>query len=285
MKKLSLMAIMALLGFASAMAVEPVIIPLWPDGAPTKNGLEGEKEVRTGRKIEVVSQPELWIYPAKHPNGMAILDIPGGGYHFVSIENEGEMLIDYMTTHGITWAVLKYRLPNGHCTVPLEDGQRAMQILRSEAKKYKFSPKCVGVMGWSAGGHFAATLSTMYEKPEYRPDFSILIYPVISMTDITHGGSRKNLIGENPSKEQIEKYSLENRVSADTPPTFMVLAADDKTVDPMNSMVYAEALLRNKVPLSFHLYPKGGHGFGFKDTCPMKREWTGELENWLRTLK
>ena len=282
MKKMIMWAIAALFATNAALAADPIKIPLWPDGAPTKNGLEGQQEEWKGGKIYNTSEAELWIYPAKKPNGMAILDVPGGGYHFVSSDNEGTMLVDFMNTQGITWAILKYRIPNGHSTVPLEDGQRAMQILREQASKYKFSPNRVGVMGWSAGGHFAATLSNLYEKPEYRPDFSILIYPVISMTPITHKGSHDNLIGTNPAKGQEEKYSLENRVTANTPPTFMALACDDKTVNPMNSMLYAEALLKNKVPVSLHLYPTGGHGFGFKDTCPYKRQWTEELERWLR---
>lgn len=282
MKKLILWALTALFATNTALAADPIKIPLWPNGAPTSNGLEGVKEEWKGGQIYKTSDAELWIYPAKKPNGMAILDVPGGGYKFVSSDNEGTMLIDFMNTQGITWAILKYRMPNGHCTVPLEDGQRAIQILREQAAKYNFSPNRVGVMGWSAGGHFAAMLSTMYEKPEYRPDFSILIYPVISMSPITHKGSHDSLLGQNPDKGLEEKYSLENRVTPQTPPTFIALAADDKTVNPMNSMLYAEQLLKNKVPVSLHLYPTGGHGFGFKDTCPYKRQWTEELERWLR---
>lgn len=286
MKRILTFAFTALLlGSVSAVAAKPIKIALWPNGAPSKNGHENTEEKWDGPRVSEVSIPELWIYPAKKPNGQAIVCAPGGGYKYLSTDNEGKMFIDWMNTQGITFAILKYRVPNGNSVVPLEDGQRAIKIMREKAAEYGYNPDEVGIMGCSAGGHFAATLATMYGEEQYRPDFEVLLYPVISMTDITHKGTRKFLIGENPSATQIEKYSLENRVNAQTPRAFIVLAADDKTVDPLNTIYYVEALQKNKVPYSLHIYPNGGHGFGFRDTNPYKAQWSGELERWLRSIR
>lgn len=285
MKQILSLALSALLlGAGAANAADPIKVKLWPNGAPTKNGHEGTPEVWEDAHAMKVSDPELWIYPAKKPNGQCVILAPGGGYRFLSTVNEGTSFANWFNTQGITLAVLKYRLPNGHSEVPIEDGRRAIQIMRENAKKYNYSPDKVGIMGGSAGGHFAATLATMYGEPQYRPDFQILLYPVISMTDITHAGSRTHLLGKNPSKTDIEKYSLENRVNAQTPPAFIVLSTDDKTVDPLNSLYYVESLQKNHVPYSLHVYPVGGHGFGWKDTMPYKAEWGTELSRWLRDL-
>lgn len=286
MKRILTFAITALLlGVATAVAAKPIKIPLWENGAPTKNGHENTQETWKGPKVYETSVPELWIYPAKKPTGQAIVCAPGGGYKYLSTENEGTLFVDWMNTQGITFAILKYRVPNTHSEVPLEDGRRAMQIMREKATEYGYNPNEVGIMGCSAGGHFAAMLATMYGEQQYRPDFEILLYPVISMTDITHKGTREHLIGEKPTKAQIEKYSLENRVTPQTPPAFIVLATDDKVVDPLNSLHYVEALQKNKVPYSLHIYPDGGHGFGFRDTNPYKAQWSGELERWLRSIR
>ncbi|MBD5303783.1 MAG: alpha/beta hydrolase [Bacteroides sp.] len=274
-----------LLASVSLSAAKPVKIQLWPDGAPTKNGLEGIEEKWNGKRLSDVSVPELWIYPAKNPNGQAVIAAPGGGYTLLSTDNEGTMFVDWMNAQGITLAVLMYRMPNGHSEVPLEDGRRAIEIMREKAAEYGFNPDEVGIMGSSAGGHFAATLSTMYGDKKYRPDFQILLYPVITMTDLTHNGSRNNLLGKDASAADIEKYSLENRVDANTPPAFIILATDDKTVNPLNSLHYAEALQQNGVPYSMHIYPTGGHGFGFRDSYIYKPQWSAELERWLRSQK
>lgn len=274
-----------MLGGAAASAAKPIKIPLFPDGVPTSNGLENTKEYYENTHLFSVSQPELWIYPAKKPNGQAIICAPGGGYRLLSTVNEGTAMADWMNAQGITWAVLKYRMPNGHKTVPLEDGLQAMKLMRRLSEKYGFDPNQIGIMGSSAGGHFAATLATMYDSAETRPAFQILLYPVITMEDFTHKGTRTHLLGENPTPEEIEHYTLSNRVNAQTPPAFLVLATDDKTVPPMNSYVYIEKLQQAGVPYSLHVYPTGGHGFGFKDTFPNKREWTAELEAWLRSLR
>lgn len=269
-----------------AAAPKDFEITLWPDGAPTKNGLEGQPETFNRGKDYPgnVSVPTLHVYPAAKPNGKAIICCPGGGYAFLSMKYEGKEMARWMNRQGITFAVLKYRMPNGHKEVPLEDGRRAMEIMRDSAARWGFDPAQVGIMGSSAGGHFAATLATMAGDDKYRPDFQILLYPVISAAEITHGGSARNLLGTNPSKEDVEKYSLQNQVNSLTPRAFIVLSADDKTVNPLNSLEYARALLANKIPVTLHMYPSGGHGWGYRDDFAYKREWTGELESWLRSF-
>ncbi len=282
---LTITTTLLMLGTSALSAAKPVKIALWQDGAPTKNGHENTEEKWNGPRVSEVSVPELWIYPAKKPNGQAVICAPGGGYKYLSTDNEGKMLVDWMNTQGITFAILKYRVPNGHPEVPLEDGRQAISIMRKKASEFGVNPDEIGIMGCSAGGHFAATLATMHGEERFRPDFEILLYPVISMTDITHTGSRNHLLGDNPTPEMIEKYSLENRVDSRTPPAFIVLASDDKTVDPLNTIYYVEKLQKNKIPYSLHIYPDGGHGFGFRDTNPYKAQWSGELERWLRSIR
>ena len=174
-------------------------------------------------------------------------------------------------------------MPNGHYEVPLSDAEQAIRVVRAKAKEWKINPHCVGIMGASAGGHLAASLATLYSSDETRPDFQILFYPVISMLKgVTHAGSRQNLIGLNPSAELEQKYSLERQVSARSPQAFIMLSADDGSVPPINGIGYFLALREQKVPASLHVYPIGGHGWGFRDNFMYKRQWTGELEKWLR---
>ncbi len=280
MKLLS--AILLLLSSFAAFAAEPIVIPLWPEGAPTDNGLDPAKEYYKGPSLYDNATAELWLYPAKIPNGTAIICAPGGGYKMAATRHEGKDWADWMNAQGITFAVLKYRMPNGHDNVPLEDGRRAMQLMKEKAPEYGINPDKIGIMGSSAGGHFAATLATLYGDKQFRPAFQILLYPVITMTEATHAGSRTNLIGEKPTPEMVKKYSLENQVTADTPPAFIILAADDRVVPPINSLRYAESLQEAGVPYSLHIYPDGGHGFGFRDSYRFKPDWTAELSHWLR---
>lgn len=263
---------------------EKKVIPLWQEGAPTSNGLEGIEEKCVNNRIAEVSNPELWVYPAKDPNGMMLIICPGGGYVRLAIDHEGTDLTDWLNSRGISCVVLKYRMPNGHPEVPLEDSRRAISIVRDRAAEWGVDPQKVGIMGSSAGGHFAATLATLYGEGKYRPDFQVLLYPVISMGDDTHMGSRKELLGEKPSEEMIRKYSLQNNVTEKTPPAFIALSADDGAVPPSNSLDYAEALIRNKVPVTLHVYPTGGHGWGFRDSFTYKQQWTMELEKFLNNL-
>lgn len=264
-------------------AQNSVELPLWPDGTPNTNGLTGEQEELGEGRIANVTCPTLTVYHPAKPNGMAVIMCPGGGYALLAMDHEGHDMAAWFTTQGITYAVLKYRMPNGHNEVPLSDAEQAIRLMRKYAKEWNVNPRRIGIMGASAGGHLAASLATLCGSDATRPDFQILFYPVISMQQgVTHGGSRKNLIGETPSAELEQRYSLERQVSSRTPQAFIMLSADDTAVPPVNSINYFLALREQKVPATLHVYPTGGHGWGFRDSFTYKRQWTGELEKWLR---
>ena len=264
-------------------AQKPVELPLWPNGAPNNNELTNCGQNHNNEWVSDVTTPTLTVYPASHPNGMAIIMCPGGGYGGLAMKHEGHDMAPWFNTQGITYAVLKYGMPNGHHEVPLSDAEQAIRMVREHAAEWGVNPQRVGIMGASAGGHLAASLATLYSSDKTRPDFQILFYPVISMQKgVTHGGSRKNLIGENPSQELEQKYSLERQVSPRTPQAFIMLSSDDDAVPPINGIGYFLALRDHKVPASLHAYPTGGHGWGFRDNFTYKRQWTEELEKWLR---
>ena len=258
-------------------------LPLWPAGAPNSNGLTGTEEDLEGGRVANVITPSITVYKADKPNGVAIIMCPGGGYARLAMNHEGHDMAPWLNAQGITYIVLKYRMPNGHYEVPLSDAEQAIRLVRQHAKEWNIRPDRIGIMGASAGGHLAASLATLYSSNETRPDFQILFYPVISMVPgVTHGGSRQNLLGNNPSQELEDKYTLEKQVNAHTPQAFIMLSADDGAVPPANGIHYFEALLQHQVPATLHVYPTGGHGWGFRDAFTYKRQWTGELEKWLR---
>ena len=258
-------------------------LPLWPAGAPNSNGLTGTEEDLEGGRVANVIKPSITVYKADKPNGMAIIMCPGGGYARLAMNHEGHDMAPWLNAQGITYIVLKYRMPNGHYEVPLSDAEQAIRLVRQHAKEWNIRPDRSGIMGASAGGHLAASLATLYSSNETRPDFQILFYPVISMVPgVTHGGSRQNLLCNNPSQELEDKYTLEKQVNAHTPQAFIMLSADDGAVPPANGIHYFEALLQHQVPATLHVYPTGGHGWGFRDAFTYKRQWTGELEKWLR---
>ncbi len=258
-------------------------LPLWPAGAPNSNGLTGTEENLEGGRVANVITPSITVYKADKPNGVAIIMCPGGGYARLAMNHEGHDMAPWLNAQGITYIVLKYRMPNGHYEVPLSDAEQAIRLVRQHAKEWNIRPDRIGIMGASAGGHLAASLATLYSSNETRPDFQVLFYPVISMVPgVTHGGSRQNLLGNNPSQELEDKYTLEKQVNAHTPQAFIMLSADDGAVPPANGIHYFEALLQHQVPATLHVYPTGGHGWGFRDAFTYKRQWTGELEKWLR---
>lgn len=258
-------------------------LPLWPAGAPNSNGLTGTEEDLEGGRVANVITPSITVYKADKPNGVAIIMCPGGGYARLAMNHEGHDMAPWLNAQGITYIVLKYRMPNGHYEVPLSDAEQAIRLVRQHAKEWNIRPDRIGIMGASAGGHLAASLATLYSSNETRPDFQVLFYPVISMVSgVTHGGSRQNLLGNNPSQELEDKYTLEKQVNAHTPQAFIMLSADDGAVPPANGIHYFEALLQHQVPATLHVYPTGGHGWGFRDAFTYKRQWTGELEKWLR---
>ncbi len=274
-------------------------VPLYKEVPNSKTAVDYKETADTNRgglfMISKVSIPDITIFKPRHPdkNHSAVVICPGGGYGFLAYNLEGTTVAKIMNTWGVTAVVLKYRLPSDKImkdkTIgPLQDAQRALQYVRENAAELNVNPDMVGIMGFSAGGHLASTASTHFDKSyisnplntSLRPDFSILGYPVISFADsLTHMGSRNNLVGRNPSKEMIEKFSNELQVNEKTPPTFLVLASDDKTVNPENSIKYYEALLKNKVPAEMHIYQNGGHGFGTHLLA--KNNWMETLKNWM----
>lgn len=227
----------------------------------TANGLQGEEVLpENGNLANVSSLARIDLY---FPEGGAremVVVCPGGAYIFVSSYNEGVYTAESLTRNGIAAAVVKYRLPNGHHEVPLEDVQNAFRYCRAHAAEWGIDK--LGIMGFSAGGHLAATASNLFTDADTRPDFSVLIYPVISLDDtITHRISKDSILGSRTDLR--DSLSLETRVTENTPPTFIALSADDSGVNPENSIRYFRALLRSGIPAEMYVYPSGGHGWGF----------------------
>ena len=288
-------------GITLQLNAQNKIVPLWnkiPDEIKATDYKENES-VKDGKvqSTSLVSIPTLSIFlpAASKPNQAAVIIFPGGGYQHLAIDKEGTKVAEWLNSLGIAAFVVKYRLPNDKIMKnknigPLQDAQEAVRYVRQNAAKYNVDANKIGILGFSAGGHLASTLATHYDEKTYettsivsaRPDFSLLIYPVISMqNDITHKGSQVSLLGNNPSQELLDSFSNEKRVTAQTPPTFLVHATDDKTVLPENSINFYLALKNNGVPAELHIYEKGGHGFGLgvKDTSKF---WTRDCEEWLK---
>lgn len=295
--------IFVLIFSVSAATAQTKIINIWPNGVPNSKADPSYKEQIDTNKYFIsesrISNPTLGYYPASasKSTGTAVIICPGGGYSILAIDIEGSLVAKWLNTLGITAFVLKYRLPSSKIMLnktigPLQDAQRAIRIVRSHAKQWKINPHRIGIMGFSAGGHVASTLSTHYNQKVYkvkdsvsaRPDFSLLIYPVISMRkSITHMGSRINLLGKNPSQALVRLYSNELQVNKNTPPAFLVQAMDDNVVPVQNSIDYALALHKYKIPVELHLYERGGHGFGLaRNTKDTESSWTEACVKWLK---
>jgi acetyl esterase/lipase len=276
-------------------------VPLYKEIPNSKPAVDYKEKADTGAdgviRISKVSIPEITIYQPKASMGKnaAVIICPGGGYSILAYNLEGTTVARILNGWGVTAVVLKYRLPSDAIMKdksigPLQDAQRALQYLRENSGELNIDPKNIGIMGFSAGGHLASTASTHFDSAvisnpkntSLRPDFSILVYPVISFSDqLAHSGSRNNLIGKNAAPELINNFSNELQVTEKTPPTFITLAADDKTVNPENSIKYYEALLKNKVPAELHIFQTGGHGFGAKNLLS-KDNWMEILRNWMQ---
>lgn len=274
------------------------------------NGLSGDETVQENGNIGNISDMARFdLYFPKKPNGKMVIVCPGGGYMYVSSYNEGVYVADWMISHGITVAVAKYRLPNGHWEVPLDDIREIFRYCRSHAEEWGVDK--IGIMGFSAGGHLAASATTLYTDGITRPDFSVLVYPVIAMDTVpSHRGSRIRLIGEDDlwestegksasqwiedqavHEELIRKYSLYNDVTEDTPPVFLVHSSDDTTVPVINSIIFYNALKEKGHNPEMHIYPTGGHGWGFstekytgQDRLGYARgEFFASLLRWIET--
>lgn len=264
-------------------------VKLWDGNPPTKNNIkESEQYNKAQGWITNVSDPELSIYlpDAAINTGMAVLICPGGGYGGLAINHEGIDVAKWLNKHGIAGIVLKYRMPNKNKEIPLDDAQQGMRYLRENAKELGINPNKIGVAGSSAGGHLASTLSTHFTTDgiSTRPDFSVLFYPVVTMKKATHGGSKTNLLGDNPTAEEIEFFSNEEQVRENTPPAILLLSDDDQAVVPANSIGYYEALKKYKVPATMYIFPEGGHGWGMKENFKYHTQMLDLLRMWLKDI-
>jgi len=259
----------------------PPKLALWPGQAPVGDGT-----------FEAAS-PSITIHrpPPEKANGAAVVICPGGGYGGLVAGPEGHGIAQWLVRHGIAGVVLEYRLPRGRPFVPLLDAHRAVRTVRARARPWNIDPKRIGIMGFSAGGHLASTAGTHFdegdpkaadpiERVSCRPDFMILVYPVITMSAKTHGGTKANLLGRNPTPEMVDLFSNEKQVTGRTPPAFLAHAKDDKPVDPDNSRNFHEALQAHKVAAQYLELPEGGHGLnGYKG--PMWDAWQQGALEWL----
>lgn len=281
--------VLFLLSFSAINAQE--IINLYSSEIPNSKPSE-IKESGEGMYRDVTNPTLEYFKPnPEKANGTAIILVPGGGYSVVVYQGEGVGNAKSLAEQGIAAFVLKYRLPNDDIMEdrkigPLQDAQQAIKLVRENAEKWGINDSKIGVMGFSAGGHLASSAATHFEtsyidnpnNTSLRPDFQILVYPVISMTsDLTHGGSRDALIGNTPSEEDVKLFSNEQQVKKNTPPAYLTHTADDITVDVDNSISYFESLRHHKVDAEMHIYPKGGHGFIFRH-----QGWMDPLFAWLK---
>ncbi len=288
---------------ATTALAENLVIPLWPEGvpaavradAPAAKGPLGPEKTEEGR-LANISMPTLTVYPpaVDRPNGTAVIVCPGGGYTQLSTDREGIQYAHWLSTLGVTTFVLKYRQQEYGHPAPLQDVLRAVRIVRSRAAEFKVNPARLGVMGSSAGGHLAASAGTLFDHPDgktgapldavsARPDFLILMYPVITMDDpYVHAGSRKALLGVSPAPALLLLMSVEKQVTPATPPTLLIHTQEDKTVPIENSILFFQALTRAKVPAEFYAFEHGSHGMGMKAEFGTASDWPKRAEEWLR---
>lgn len=299
-KMLVLMFCLVVFGGVSAQST---MIDLWDGKIPGAKSNDKFKQVvdTAAGWVEkfTITTPCLYYYPAPEATatGTAVIICPGGGYWGLAVKHEGEQVAKWLNSFGVTAFVLKYRLPDDSIMEnksigPMQDGQRAIRLVRSHAKEWGINPTKIGIMGFSAGGHLASTLSTHYNEKVYesddttsaRPDFSLLIYPVITMEALlTHEGSRYNLIGGNPSPELVKHFSNELQVNTETPPAFMVHSMNDQGVNVQNSINYALTMHRSNVSCELHLYPTGEHGYGLGKSTDTESTWPEACRKWFES--
>jgi acetyl esterase/lipase len=276
------------------------VLPLYTDSIPnSKPGVNEETtEYRDGLTlIWKVAKPEITVFlpPQSKANGTAVIICPGGGYQYITANMEGTDVAAKFNEMGVAAIVLKYRIPNDAWMLnkeigPLQDAQQAIKTVREHAMQWNINPNKIGIMGFSAGGHLASTAGTHFNKvlipnannTSLRPDFMILIYPVISFHPaICHTGSKEQLVGKNAGIEKIKEYSNELQVTGQTPPAFLVHASDDDAVSPMNSIAFYDSLISKKIPSEIHIYQSGGHGFGMS-MKNNREQWMERCESWLK---
>ena len=271
-------------------------IPLYPNGIPNSKPTPAAYIEKNAKEwVTQVSVPTIWPYfPEKgKANGTAIIIFPGGGYAGLSMDNEGYEVAKAFVSIGVTAFVVKYRLPSDEIMVdktigPLQDAQQAILTVRKRAAEWGINPGNIGIIGFSAGGHLASTAGTHFDKAvienkeniSLRPDFMVLLYPVITFGPLAHAGSRDNLIGKNPSAAEINLFSNEKQVTSKTPVTFLTQAGDDNVVPIQNSLMFYDALLVSKVKAEMHVFEEGGHGFGLNNS-KSKDKWFDWCKNWL----
>ena len=245
-------------------------VNLWPAGVPGDNGHDNTAEVTI-------------YHPRGANSGKAVVICPGGAYEHLAMDHEGQQIADLLADNGITSLVLKYRFPHGNDTIPATDARQALRMVRENATEWGVNPSLVGIIGSSAGGHLAATVSTHITDSASTPDFAILFYPVISAKPgLTHGASARNLLGNNlENSDYLTLYSNEEQVSPSTPPTLIFHSGDDRAVPAENSLLYYKALINNGVPAEMHLYPVGGHGWGMNTSFPYHDEMTAILLRYI----
>lgn len=299
--KQTVLAFICLITISGSLIAQSKVIDLWNGkipGAIRNDQFRQMVDTAVGWvDKKSIAYPTLAVYPApaEKATGTAVIICPGGAYGGLAIKHEGEQVAKWLNSLGITAFVLKYRLPDDSIMKnksigPMQDGQRAIRMVRSHAKDWGIDPGKIGILGFSAGGHLASTLSSHYNEKVYetgdltsaRPDFSLLIYPVISMdSSITHWGSRVNLLGNSPTPEMLKHFSNELQVNGDTPPAFMVHSLDDDAVPVQNSIRYALAMQKHKIPCELHIYQQGGHGYGLAPWGGTQSAWPETCRKWM----
>ncbi len=290
----------ATLALASASpllaAAGPLVLPLWPEGVPDAKPELGPNRIDVDGRTANITEPALTVYPAAvdRATGTAVIVCPGGGYARQSTRREGEQYAHWLSTLGVTSFVLTYRQAEFGHPAPLRDVLRAVRLVRAEAARFGLQPDRIGVMGSSAGGHLAASAGTLFDHPlgrtgaqldavSARPDFLMLMYPVITMEGAAaHAGSRKALLGAAPSAQDLALMSVERQVTVRTPPTLLIHTQADQSVPVENSILFYRALTAAKVPAEMYLFEHGAHGMGMRDGLGTASYWPRRAEEWLR---
>ena len=278
MKNLKLLpTLLLLMVSAVSLAQKGTNMELWPKGAPNSNGDDTDRAELT-----------VYLPDAKKATGRAVVCCPGGGYSHLAMDHEGHQWATFFNNQGIALVVLKYRMPHGNPMITISDAEEAMKTVRRHAVEWHIDRNNVGIMGFSAGGHLASTIAT-HSTGDAAPNFQILFYPVITMDlGFTHKGSHDNFLGEGHSKKELRKleteYSNDLQVNRTTPRAFLALSDDDKAVPAANGFGYYQQLYKHDVPASIHIYPTGGHGWGYRESFAYHYQMVFELKGWLESF-